>query len=82
MNAVATITSKGQITIPVEVRRQMGLIEGEQVEFHVEAGVTTMRRYSTGSNPFIKWAGRLGGLSGIESAVEWQRELRRDEAGR
>jgi antitoxin PrlF len=81
VNAIATITSKGQITIPVEVRRQMGLTEGEQVEFQVEAGVTTMRRYTTESNPFIKWAGRLGGLSGVESAVEWQRELRSDQTG-
>ncbi len=76
MNAIATITSKGQITIPVEVRRQMGLIEGDQVEFHVEAGVTTLRRFVNGSNPFAKWAGRLGGLKSLKDAVEWQRDLR------
>ncbi len=79
MNAIATITSKGQITIPVEVRRQMGLIEGEQVEFHVEAGVTTLRRFVSDSNPFAKWAGRLGGLERIKDAVEWQRDLRSDD---
>lgn len=33
----ATITSKGQITIPVEIRREMGLEEGAQVEFIVNA---------------------------------------------
>ena len=29
----ATITSKGQITIPVEVRIQMGIDAGDRVEF-------------------------------------------------
>lgn len=33
----ATVTSKGQITIPVEIRREMGLEEGAQVEFIVNA---------------------------------------------
>lgn len=33
----ATITSKGQITIPVEIRRELGLEEGAQVEFIVNA---------------------------------------------
>jgi AbrB family looped-hinge helix DNA binding protein len=37
--ATATVTSKGQITIPVEVRRKMGLHEGMQVDFiEQEAG--------------------------------------------
>jgi antitoxin PrlF len=79
MNAIATITSKGQITIPVEVRRQMGLLEGEQVEFEVEAGITTMRRFKNDSNPFAKWAGRLGGLASLQGAADWQRDLRSDE---
>lgn len=79
MNAMATVTSKGQITIPVEVRRQMGLVEGEQVEFQVEAGVTTLRRFVIDSNPFAKWAGRLGGLTSLQDAVDWQRDLRNDD---
>jgi antitoxin PrlF len=31
--ATATMTSKGQITVPVRVREEMGLKEGTQVEF-------------------------------------------------
>jgi AbrB family looped-hinge helix DNA binding protein len=30
----ATVTSKGQITIPVEVRRNLGLKAGDQVNFY------------------------------------------------
>ncbi|WP_144630002.1 AbrB/MazE/SpoVT family DNA-binding domain-containing protein [Bordetella genomosp. 13] len=29
----ATVTSKGQITIPVDVRQQLGLSAGDRVEF-------------------------------------------------
>ena len=31
--AVATLTSKGQITIPVAVREKLGLATGDRVEF-------------------------------------------------
>ena len=31
--ATATLTSKGQITIPLEVRRKLGVDSGDRVEF-------------------------------------------------
>lgn len=79
MRAKATITSKGQITLPVGIRRQMGLREGDVLEFNVEAGVATVQRFAPDSNPFAKWAGRLGGQRSLADAVQWQRDLR-DEA--
>ena len=40
----ATITSKGQTTIPVDIRRGMGLQPGDQIEFHLLSdGSATMR---------------------------------------
>ena len=35
---VATMTSKGQITIPLEIREQLGLDAGTQLEFEVADG--------------------------------------------
>lgn len=36
--ATATLTSKGQITIPQPVRRRLGLNTGDRVDFLLEAG--------------------------------------------
>jgi AbrB family looped-hinge helix DNA binding protein len=36
MQRVSVITRKGQITIPVEVRRSLGLKEGDRVTFILE----------------------------------------------
>lgn len=41
----AKVTSKGQVTIPQEVRRAMGVSEGDRVEFvHMPDGGFVMRR--------------------------------------
>lgn len=36
------ITSKGQVTIPQEVRERAGLMPGTDVEFEVEAGIVRL----------------------------------------
>jgi len=43
MKATATLTSKGQITIPQAVRRSLGLQSGDAVEFEVENGKAQVR---------------------------------------
>jgi AbrB family looped-hinge helix DNA binding protein len=40
----ATITSKGQITIPLRVRQKLNLKTGDQLEFDETAPVLTARR--------------------------------------
>jgi len=32
------ITEKGQVTIPIEIRQQLGLLPGTEIEFRVEKG--------------------------------------------
>ncbi len=36
--ATATITSKGQVTIPKKIRDKLGLKPGDKVDFEVEKG--------------------------------------------
>jgi AbrB family looped-hinge helix DNA binding protein len=38
--AAATITSKGQVTIPREVRAKFGLHAGDRIDFRIEADGT------------------------------------------
>lgn len=43
-SAEATITSKGQVTIPKDIRERLELEPGERVEFVLEEGELTVRR--------------------------------------
>lgn len=47
--AEAAVTSKGQITIPVDVRRAMGLKPRDRVVFTVLPDGTTVMRAKTGT---------------------------------
>ena len=44
MDIAATVTSKGQITIPKEVREALGLVEGDRVVFRVEVNRAILAR--------------------------------------
>jgi len=44
MDLAATITSKGQITIPKALREALGLTEGDRVIFRVEANRAILAR--------------------------------------
>ena len=47
------ITSKGQVTIPLAIRRKTGLLPATEVEFHLRGDTVILRRART--------AGRRGG---------------------
>ena len=44
------ITSKGQITIPIEIREDLGLLPGVEVEFEVDGNTVRIVRNSSGDN--------------------------------
>ena len=65
----ATLTSKGQITIPQEVRRRLGLQRGDQIEFVTEDGVTVVRPVRGEANPFAAYVGALGAFGSKDELV-------------
>jgi len=76
----STISSKGQITVPLEIRNRLGLKKGDRVEFVVDNGRTTIRPARVPENPFVKYVGALSAFSSVLEANAWVRTLRDEEA--
>ena len=75
----STISSKGQVTVPIEVRHRLGLREGDRVEFVFEEGRTVLRPARTQKNPFTAYLGVLPSFSSREEINAWIRDLRDDD---
>lgn len=77
MQHQAKITSKGQITLPLEIRRLLGVRPGDRVVFETRGAGMRVRPVRAHS-PFAPYKGignpRLG--SGRQAIVSWLRELR------
>ena len=63
---IAKVTSKGQVTIPKEVRERLGVHPGEAVGFEEKEGLLIVSKVITKS-PFDKWVGKLKHLEGQRS---------------
>jgi antitoxin PrlF len=66
IEAKAKITSKGQVTIPKEIRRRLGVEPGDDVLF-VEDGTGVHLRRIIPDSVFKKWRGYLTELEGRRS---------------
>ncbi len=75
----STISSKGQVTVPIEVRRRLGLQSGDRVEFVFEDGHTVLRPARAEKNPFAAFVGILPVFSSKEEINAWTRDLRDDD---
>jgi AbrB family looped-hinge helix DNA binding protein len=62
----AKVTSKGQVTIPKEIRDKLGVHTGEDVGFEEKDGLLMISKVVTIS-PFDKWVGKLKDLEGQRS---------------
>jgi AbrB family looped-hinge helix DNA binding protein len=80
MNPSSTISSKGQITVPQEIRNRLGVSTGDRVEFVVEGDRTVIRPVRSEPNPFAKYKGILGPFPGGEKGInEWIADMRDDD---
>jgi antitoxin PrlF len=79
MAAFSTISSKGQITVPVEVRNRLGVKSGDRVEFVFEDGHTVIRPALRETNIFEQYIGVAPAFSSVEEINAWVRDLRDDE---
>jgi antitoxin PrlF len=80
MNNSSTISSKGQITVPQEIRKRLGLQPGDRVEFVVEEGRTVLRPARSEVNPFEKFIGIAGPFPGGDEGIKaWIDDMRSDQ---
>ena len=77
MQVQAKLTSKGQITVPREVRRFMGVRTGDRLLFETDGESVRVRPVRTGS-PFEKYRGigNPGIGSGRRAIGQWMRAVR------
>jgi AbrB family looped-hinge helix DNA binding protein len=75
----STISSKGQVTVPIEVRRRLGLKQGDRVEFVFEDGRTVLRPSRPATNPFRAYLGAFPAFSSVEEINSFYRDLRDDD---
>lgn len=83
---VAKVTSKGQITIPIDIRRKLGVKEGDKILFIEEQGRVVMLNSSMealrkAQLAFAGEAYRLG-LQDEDDVAAMVAEIRRERMGR
>lgn len=78
MELTAKITSKGQITVPLQVRRTLGVREGDRVMFkeHGSGEITVTAVRAESSFARYRGIGNQGIGSGRRAIIKKLRELR------
>lgn len=80
MGHFSTISSKGQVTVPQQIRKRLGLEAGDRVEFVVEDERTVIRPARSKENPLQKYFGILGRFPGGEEGIKaWIDDMRSDK---
>jgi antitoxin PrlF len=80
MSHFSTMSSKGQLTVPQEIRKRLGLQTGDRVEFVVEEDRTVIRPARPEDNPFKKLIGLAPPFPGGEEGIKaWIDDMRSDK---
>ena len=80
MKYSSSISSKGQVTVPQEIRKRLGVAPGDRIDFVIEGERTVIRPSRTDENPFEKYRGILGPFPGGEEGIkDWIEDMRSDE---
>ena len=76
----SSVSSKGQVTVPLEIRNRLGLATGDKVEFVIDGERTVIRPARAALNPFEKYRGILGTFPGGDEEINaWIDDLRSED---
>lgn len=73
------LRSKGQLTVPVEIREHLGLHEGDEVEFTIHGNVVHLTRAQASRSHGRRIASRLRGRGSSGMSTEEIMDLLRGE---
>ena len=76
--SVGTVTSKGQVTIPKEIRETLGVIEGDKLIFLVEGDKVVLRKVGSEKLTDILSRRKPWGETGLEFQRKLREEWRRE----
>jgi AbrB family looped-hinge helix DNA binding protein len=77
MKLETTVSSKGQVTVPIDIRKRLGVKGGDRLRFVVKEGDVVLRPARSDANPFEKFIGALSpGGQPDGTAVAWVRNMR------
>jgi len=69
----STVSSKGQITLPVTVREKLGLTAGTSVQFELRAGEVAVKKGGTLVHPVDQVFGRLKFAKPVDELLDEMR---------
>jgi len=76
----SSLSSKGQVTIPQEIRNRLGVAAGDRIDFVPDEGQIVIRPSRNNPDPFAKQVGILGPFPGGEAGIkEWIDDIRSDD---
>jgi len=80
-----SVSSKGQVTLPLEIRKRLGIKAGDKVDFPVKDGTVTVVPVRGGENPFLKQIGAFPAFKSIQEINDYYSDIRdrdpREEEG-
>ncbi len=80
---LAKVSSKGQITVPIDVRKKLNIKQGDKLLFSEVNGIVTIRNAGKGALPEVQTAfageARRVGWNDEQDVIDYISELRNDK---
>ena len=74
-----SVSSKGQVTLPLAIRKRLGIKAGDKVDFPVKDGTVTVVPVRGKEDPFMDQIGAFPAFKSRQEILDHYSDLRDDE---